>query len=194
MQTNNNVSFKAIPLSTAKIPMKAANNVWTKAEATFVRFNPRNREDMNTIRNLKEAWNGDSMTSAIVEQVEITKDPVYALVLQQKNDVKVVDPNNVLGMFTADPLSKVDNTIQIHRMAVRPVFAHSKGNKDRAVKKVGTSLIQQFVKFLKENTYVRKLKIETDYGDKGAMRFLKKQHIPNDPQAPYKFELTRDKF
>lgn len=186
---SNSVSFKAIPVNTAKIPVKNAGK-WLKEEVTLVRFNPRLNSDMATLKGVQKRWHGQNMSASIEEEARIVKSPVYGLV-RQNSDFKNIDEKNVLGLFTTDKIDRTTDSVEIYRLGTNPEYAYAQKKRHRDMKHIGSTMIKKFVEFLDSKTNVQKVTIASE---PESVKFYRRMHIPERENGLNVFELNKDQF
>lgn len=187
--SENKISFGAIPVSKTHIPVKKAAK-WAAQEVSFVRFNPKLANDMDTLKGVKSLWKGENLSAAIAEEAEIVKSPVYALVSQNENLKKIL-PENVLGLFTTDKIDKLTDTVEIYKLGVNPEFAYAQKRRSREIKHVASTMIREFVKFLDKKFNVKSVVIGSE---DDSVRFYQRMGIPERKNSINVFEIKKDMF
>ncbi len=158
----NTPNFKAKFID--KTQVKKLNKVTKKyenIEASFLEFDPKNKKDLKTLKDLSIYWNESSFAwdicetaKAIVENfINPNTNKVYILT-KQKDNFKSLKYNDVLGL--ADVESKENNIgediLEIHRLQVDPEFAINNNNLNKKIpeiKHIGTEILNILKKFNK---------------------------------------------
>ena len=187
--SENKISFGAIPISRTHIPVKKSGR-WVAQEVSFVRFNPKLTNDMDTLKDVKAIWKGNNLSASIAEEAEIVKSPVYALVSQKENLKKIL-PENVLGLFTTDKIDKLTDTVEIYKLGVNPEFAYAQKRRSREVKHVGSTMIREFVEFIDKKFNVKSIVIGSE---DDSVRFYQRMGIPERENSINVFEIKKDMF
>lgn len=180
----NNISFKGTIINKNITPTKIGA-AWKKAETTLVKLNPRNTEDMATIRETEDLWKGTNMSGAISEQAEICKDPVFVLTTQ-KEDFYKVNAQNILGMFTTNPLRKETNSSEIYRIGATPQSGNAQ------TKHIFSSMLKSFVEFIdKKQKNISEVKLTAD---PDQIETVAKTKLPKVTDTYNDFLLTKENF
>lgn len=191
MQTNNNVSFKASRVSVVNLPQKV-NNAKKQIEATFVKLNPYNKEDIATLQGIEKLWQNQNLSGAIRESATIANAPIYGLTTQTEN-LKSLDPKKILGLFSTDKIDKTTDIVEIYQLGTTPEHAYAQKTRSREIKHIGSTMIKEFVKVLNLNKHknVEKLVIGSE---PESVKFYKRINMTEKPGAIDVFELPREKF
>ena len=184
------ISFKANYIKPINI-MKRENNTYVPYEAALVEFNPKDENDLNTIKSVSSYWKNDSFAVWIYENAykrlfRSTNDNehIYGIVKPQETYSKV-QKNNVLGLadFSEDKNLTELNYLQIHpdnissknRQSIpmtimqtikKKLFGNFIFPETREYKNIGSAMLD----FLKNKIGDRVISV---YSDKNAIGFYK---------------------
>lgn len=189
IENRNNVSFKAVKINTVNLPQKI-NGKWKKAEAIFIKLNPRDTADMAAIEGVTKRWNGRNMSNGILEEVNIYREPVYGLTLQ-KNELEKPEVSKILGLFTTGKIKKDTEAAEIFKLGVSPSCAYEQNKRKREIKHVGSTMIKEFVKILQKNKKIEKLVIGSE---DESYKFYERLKLEKAPDSYGVFQLPREKF
>ena len=122
-----NISFKASFVANTTIKEKKQDAKSEDKLVSFIKFNPKNEDDVNCLKDIAIQWKGSKFAPSIYEDAycdghwwdeDITKE--YYALTEQMNGFEKANAKKVLGIVEIEQYSKVLEFI--HYLQVNPLF------------------------------------------------------------------------
>lgn len=123
------ISFGANFLNSAQVYKKAQNNEYKKTKVSFVKMNPKDDKDIETLDNIQKYWDYDKYAPNIYNfALKIRKNElpqkrfkIYALTTQN-TDFENLDDRNILGAVLGETTKK--DFLYIDYLQVNPKYIY----------------------------------------------------------------------
>lgn len=183
MNTSNNnypINFGAKFIRPVKIKVHdQTSNKYKTVKAAFLEFDPKNRNDAESLSNALGKWDGQDFARQIVENAKLLSrgkmnkgnNKIYMLAKQQES-YHEVEPDNILGM--AHMKLKRRKSDELLLFQTRPDTKH--GTKNRKYKNIGSEIINSL-----KQIYSKSIELISSY--KSANFYEKHDFVLIEPMA-----------
>ena len=167
----NNINFQGHFITNTQIK-ELSNKKYVPLDVAFVELEPHNKNDLNTLYEIKDEWNGlfEYLIYNYAFESSIIKNnrQFYALTTQ-KNSFELMDYKKILGIVQ---FNKTDTTNEIEFIQTNPLYITKSRNffqkffKKKTYKKIGSAMVNSL-----KNLSDKSIKL---YSIKNAEEFYKK--------------------
>lgn len=193
IQQANTQNFGARFISPATIKIKNDKGKWVDDTVSFIKLNTGRKADVKAIEDVKYHWDGQNLSGGVAEEVKIlgNKAEVFALTTQTDNFERV-NPKDILGIMSTDKTRKAKGNIEIFKIGSDPSIAYEQNHRQRPIKHVAKSMIQEFVRLLSKNKNVDSV---VTHAEPSGIKFWDRVGFKQTgEELPQKYSIDKNDF
>lgn len=175
-KTNSHVNFGAKFIKKVNIKkFDKLTNEFKPIEASFVKFDPKNKEDLTAISSAVDSWEGQFFAKSIADHAskmqssELSQrhNQIY-LLSSQKDNFENLEPSKILGMAKTEHWKHTPD--EIRYFETKPDIKHSQ--KDRTIKDVGKAMIESLKELYPKRIELTSSTSAADFYEKQGFKLI----------------------